>query len=216
MPTVYPWIFGQRLLLLIPLIFPCQILILFLLFRPFIYENFMGVSLYYCSKWMFMPVFRQKYRSCAHQFFTRGLYSLSLTCFLALNQFLIFLWGPLLHKNHRRQPLVLSRMIVHDCFRPKISVVCLSIFGERLLVLTTHICVSEIGFFNFWCRLFIYEKYIRVNLRYYQKQLFMAIFTQKYRSYTHEYLVTGSYYLLHTYFHARNKFLIFFVETISS
>lgn len=107
-------------------------------------------------------------------------------------------------------------MIVHDCFRPKISVVCLSIFGERFLVLTTHIFVSEIGFFNFWCRLFIYEKYIRVNLRYYQKQLFMAIFTQKYRSYTHEYLVTGSYYLLHTYFHARNKFLVFFVETISS
>lgn len=108
------------------------------------------------------PFFRQKYRSCAHQFLTRGSYSLSLTCFLALNQFLIFLWGPLLHKNRRRQPLVLSRMIVHDCFRPKISVVCPSIFGERLLVLTTHIFSSQKSVSSFFGVDYLFMKNIYV------------------------------------------------------
>lgn len=106
----------------------------------------------------------------------------------------------------------------HGRFRPKISSVCRSIFGERLLFLTTRVfpCHKIIA------QIFLEIVYLLKNHRYQPlvssklKCPFIVVFIQKHRAYGHRSSKIGSYSLPSHFFLSFNQFLQFLLETISS
>jgi hypothetical protein len=78
----------------------------------------------------------------------------------------------------------------------------------------TYVSLPQITFLDFWWRRFLGQKSVRVNLRYYWKCSFMAIFDKKWGLCGHWSSTRGSYTSPHICFVVVDQILGIMVETI--